>query len=85
MSTNGQIVRAPCVGCMGHHATQAKHLGGSTDVDTQGRVPGLWNYLMKGINVKSVVDVGCGRGISTRWFMDHGADVRTKTMLGCCL
>ena len=55
--------------------TDAKHLGGSTESDKHGQVPGLWNWLLKAVNVRSVVDVGCGRGISTRWFMDHGADV----------
>jgi len=55
--------------------TDAKHLGGSTDEDHAGRTPGMWVWLMKAVTVKSVVDVGCGRGISTRWFMDHGADV----------
>jgi cyclopropane fatty-acyl-phospholipid synthase-like methyltransferase len=27
------------------------------------------------IGVKSVVDIGCGRGISTRWFLEHKAKV----------
>eukprot|EP00041_Stephanoeca_diplocostata_P004904 m.53208 g.53208 ORF g.53208 m.53208 type:complete len:357 (+) comp15438_c0_seq8:43-1113(+) len=53
----------------------ADHLGGFTSNDTQGQSTALWNFLIKGINVKSVVDVGCGRGISTKWFLDHGADV----------
>ena len=37
--------------------------------------PGLWTFILKAINVRSVIDVGCGRGISTKWFLDHGADV----------
>lgn len=55
--------------------TDAKHLGGSTGKDTAGITPGLWNFVLKALNVRSVVDVGCGRGISTKWFLDHGADV----------
>ena len=27
------------------------------------------------MNVRSVLDLGCGKGISTKWFLDHGADV----------
>jgi len=53
----------------------ARHLGGSTANDAQGLAPGLWTFLMKALTVKSVVDVGCGRGVSTKWFLEHGADV----------
>lgn len=55
-------------------ATNAKHLGGSTANDTMGQSPALYTHLVKNINVRSVVDIGCGRGISTRWFYDHGVD-----------
>ena len=51
------------------------HIGGSTVNDTMGQSPALWNHLLKNVNVRSVIDVGCGRGISTKWFLDHGADV----------
>ena len=55
--------------------------------------PGLWTFLMKAITVRSVIDVGCGRGISTKWFLDHGADVSVHTFLlvqlcetaACCM
>ena len=53
----------------------ARHLGGSTANDPQGLAPGLWTFLMKALTVQSVVDVGCGRGVSTKWFLEHGADV----------
>jgi regulator of replication initiation timing len=55
--------------------TDAQHLGGSIELDTDGVAPGLWNFLMKAINVQSVVDVGCGRGVSSSWFLAHGADL----------
>ena len=51
------------------------HLGGSTQNDTNGQSPALWNHLLKVVNVRSFIDVGCGRGISTKWMLDHGADV----------
>ena len=52
------------------------HIGGSTVNDTMGQSPALWTYLTKSApTVRSVIDVGCGRGISTKWFLDHGADV----------
>ena len=35
----------------------------------------LWNWMQKVLNVRSMVDVGCGRGISTKWFLDHGSEV----------
>jgi hypothetical protein len=53
----------------------AQHLGGATKNDTMGQSPALYTYLVKNINVRSVIDVGCGRGISTRWFHDHNVDV----------
>ena len=43
--------------------------------DTAGQSPSLYVHLLKRINVRSVLDVGCGRGISTKWFLDHGVDV----------
>jgi 2-polyprenyl-3-methyl-5-hydroxy-6-metoxy-1,4-benzoquinol methylase len=43
--------------------------------DTMGQSPSLYTHLVKRVNVRSVIDVGCGRGISTKWFLDHGVDV----------
>lgn len=51
------------------------HLGGFTANDTDGQSPALWMWMLKVLTVKSFLDVGCGKGISTRFFMDHGADV----------
>ncbi len=39
------------------------HLGGFLhDVDVQGISPNLWNFMMSQLAVKSLVDVGCGKG-----------------------
>lgn len=51
------------------------HLGGFTANDTMGQSIALWTYMMKKLTVKSLIDVGCGRGISTKFFLDHGAKV----------
>ena len=50
------------------------HLGGFTDLDLQGVSPGTWKYMIKDFNIHSILDIGCGRGISTSWFLDHGLD-----------
>lgn len=50
------------------------HLGGFVDVDMHGVSPATWTYILETIGVKSVIDVGCGRGISTSWFIMHGVD-----------
>lgn len=51
------------------------HLGGFTDFDENGVSPTLWSAMMKDLTVKSFLDIGCGRGISTTYFLTHGADV----------
>jgi hypothetical protein len=51
------------------------HLGGFTDMDHHGVSPKAWSWMVKNVGVKSVIDVGCGRGISTSWFYFHGLDV----------
>jgi SAM-dependent methyltransferase len=38
-------------------------------------VPELWTDLIRKYDVKSVLDVGCGYGYSTRWFRQEGIDV----------
>jgi len=53
----------------------AKHLGGFTQLDPAGISPNVWRHMMQQWNVHSVLDVGCGRGISTLWFQTHGAKV----------
>jgi 2-polyprenyl-3-methyl-5-hydroxy-6-metoxy-1,4-benzoquinol methylase len=50
------------------------HLGGFTEIDTHGISPATWTYMVETLGVKSILDVGCGRGISTSWFVMHGVD-----------
>ena len=56
-------------------AGDKKHLGGFTEIDTQGISPATWKYMVQNLGVHSLLDVGCGRGISTTWFWTHGVDV----------
>jgi hypothetical protein len=71
-------------------AGDKKHLGGFTDIDTAGISPRAWKWMVQRLNIQSVLDVGCGRGISTSWFYFHGLsvlcvegshDARQQTML----
>mmetsp|Transcript_50226 Transcript_50226/g.98463 ORF Transcript_50226/g.98463 Transcript_50226/m.98463 type:complete len:452 (+) Transcript_50226:124-1479(+) len=50
------------------------HLGGFTNRDLDGQSPTLWTWMLNDLNIRSVVDVGCGKGFSSRWFADHGVD-----------
>ncbi|KAL7471198.1 hypothetical protein ACHAXS_011500 [Conticribra weissflogii] len=50
------------------------HLGGFTSFDPQGVSPTLWKHMVEYLGIKSVLDVGCGRGISTSWFVIHGLE-----------
>ncbi|KAL3796937.1 hypothetical protein HJC23_000690 [Cyclotella cryptica] len=36
--------------------------------------PTLWTHMVRHWGIKSVLDVGCGRGISTAWFITHGLE-----------
>jgi hypothetical protein len=51
------------------------HLGGFHINDTDAYSPPMWTYIMKKLVVRSVVDLGCGRGVSTSWFKQNGAEV----------
>ena len=51
------------------------HLGGFTALDRDGISPRLWTHMMQSWTIKSVVDVGCGKGVSTSYFLAHGARV----------
>lgn len=54
----------------------AAHLGGFTELDLQGISPALWKHLVQQEGVHSMLDIGCGRGISTSWFALHGVKVQ---------
>ena len=56
-------------------AGDKKHLGGFTEYDGDGVSPALWTVMMQEFGVHSLIDVGCGRGTSTRWFYEHNVDV----------
>lgn len=53
-----------------------KHLGGFTALDLAGISPSVWKHMVTDYGVKSVLDVGCGRGVSTSWFALHGVDAK---------
>ena len=57
-----------------------KHLGGFTEIDMLGISPAVWKHAVTDWRVQSVLDVGCGRGISTSWFYTHG--LRTECVEG---
>ena len=52
------------------------HLGGFTELDMDGISPKLWKYMIEYFGIKSILDVGCGKGISTSWFHFHGVQVQ---------
>ena len=51
-----------------------KHLGGFTELDLHGVSPSVWKLMISYFGVRSLLDVGCGKGISTSWFYEHGVD-----------
>ena len=63
--------------------SDAMHLGGFTtclalhDARCEATLDArVWRYMMQNLTVKSVIDVGCGKGVSTSWFKAHGARVQ---------
>ncbi|CAB9523128.1 expressed unknown protein [Seminavis robusta] len=52
-----------------------EHLGGFTAYDGQGVSPAVWKHMINSIGVKSLIDVGCGKGVSTLYFESNGVDV----------
>ena len=79
-SSRTSKISAGQIASTNHHRGQAGyggqgdgvHLGGFTEVDMEGISPTVWETMVRFFGVKSLVDVGCGRGISTSWFIDHG-------------
>jgi 2-polyprenyl-3-methyl-5-hydroxy-6-metoxy-1,4-benzoquinol methylase len=53
------------------------HLGGfkANGLDHEGISNNTWNFMMGRLGVRSLVDVGCGKGVSTNYFREAGADV----------
>lgn len=56
------------------------HLGGFTEIDLAGVSPSVWKHAVTNWTVQSVLDVGCGKGTSTSWFVTHG--LRTECVEG---
>lgn len=52
------------------------HLGGFTEFDTDGISPLVWKNMISTYGVHSLLDVGCGRGVSTSWFLYHGVRIK---------
>jgi len=53
---------------------EPEHVGGFKYNDTDTFDPLLWTWMVNVLAVSSLIDVGCGVGVSTRWFLDHGVD-----------
>lgn len=52
------------------------HLGGFFDSGDGGTYyPQMWSYLVKRYEIKSVLDVGCGRGYSSLYFKSLGCNI----------
>jgi SAM-dependent methyltransferase len=51
------------------------HLGGFTKLDIEGLSPNVFNFMMGIVGIKSFLDVGCGRGHSTKYFLGKKARV----------
>ncbi|RYG94906.1 class I SAM-dependent methyltransferase, partial [archaeon] len=52
-----------------------KHLGGFITRDNETISYNLWNFMISELSVKSIVDVGCGKGFSSRFFYERGLRV----------
>tara|TARA_B100001250_G_C19726728_1_gene756426 strand:+ start:293 stop:970 length:678 start_codon:yes stop_codon:yes gene_type:complete len=52
------------------------HLGGcSTGGDGGTYYPIMWKHLVEAYNIKTVLDIGCGRGYSAKYFESIGCDI----------
>jgi len=62
----------------GHYggAGDAAHLGGFTELDEDGIALELWRDMLGHYGIKTLMDLGCGRGVSTAWFLLQGVDAR---------
>ena len=50
------------------------HLGGFTAFDEAGVSLSVWKHMVTHLGIKSLLDLGCGRGVSTSWFVVHGLE-----------
>lgn len=51
-----------------------QHLGGFSEMDPGGISIPTFKHMIEKLGVKSFLDIGCGRGFSTSWFVTHGVD-----------
>jgi 2-polyprenyl-3-methyl-5-hydroxy-6-metoxy-1,4-benzoquinol methylase len=52
------------------------HLGGFTyQIDMGGVSTNLWRFMFGQLAVRSIVDLGCGMGVSSSFFLSQGVDV----------
>lgn len=58
----------------GHLGGYAKANSEYPNGDPDCYFPGLWQWLIDKLSLKSVLDVGCGEGHAVKWFADHGLD-----------
>lgn len=60
--------------------TDIQHLGGFSKQENTGDVatyhPHLWQYMIDRFKIKSLLDIGCGMGISTKFFKDRGCAIQ---------
>lgn len=74
--TNQHPMNKPIHSRYGGVLPGALHLGGwSLQTDIGGISNNTFNFMMGILGIKSVLDIGCGRGISTKYFHDKGATV----------
>jgi hypothetical protein len=53
-----------------------QHLGGNfAEGDPATFSAAAWEYIIKRFNIKSMLDVGSGRGYAGKWFLDQGISV----------
>jgi len=58
------------------HNTDNPHVGGNLlEGDPWTFCPGVWNYVIDRFAIKSVLDLGCGLGYSSRYFSRQNLDV----------
>lgn len=58
------------------------HLGGFFANDTNSYERQMWEWAIDKFNIKSVLDVGCGQGYSTLFFVKHPSIERVKCVEG---
>lgn len=54
--------------------TPDNHLGGC-DGGAGTWLPDIWERMIVLYQIRSVIDIGCGMGRNTKWFLDHGCEV----------